>query len=78
MMAVSNLGGMLSALENSTMNALAVGKDPKAMIEDEIRRIQAGVAADRAKTISTSNCPTGCQLMPGRIGWSTGGRSRHR
>ncbi|HBJ69976.1 MAG TPA: hypothetical protein DDZ09_17370, partial [Alcaligenes faecalis] len=54
MMAVSNLGGMLSELENSTMSALAAGKDPKAMIEDEIRRIQAGVAADRAKTISHS------------------------
>src|SRR5690606_33563629 len=54
MMAVSNLGGMLSELENFTMNALAAGKDPKAMIEDEIRRIQACVAADRAKTISHS------------------------
>ena len=54
MMAVSNLDGMLAQLENSTMNALAAGKDPKAMIEDEIRRIQAGVAADRAKTISHS------------------------
>ncbi|WP_258866334.1 ATP-binding protein, partial [Alcaligenes faecalis] len=36
------------------MNALAAGKDLKVMIEDEIRRIQAGVAADRAKTISHS------------------------
>ncbi|SSY68502.1 DNA replication protein dnaC [Alcaligenes faecalis subsp. faecalis] len=54
MMAVSNLDGMLAQLENSTMNALAAGKDLKVMIEDEIRRIQAGVAADRAKTISHS------------------------
>lgn len=54
MMAVSNLDGMLAQLENSTMNALAAGKDLKVMIEDEIRRIQAGVAADRAQTISHS------------------------
>lgn len=54
MMAVSNLGGMLSTLENSTMNALADGKDPKALIEEQIRRIQEGVAADRAKTVSHS------------------------
>lgn len=54
MMAVSNLDGMLAQLENSTMNALAAGKDLKAMIDEEIRRIQAGVAADRAQTISHS------------------------
>lgn len=53
-MAVSQLGGMLSDLESSTTKALAVGKDAKVMIEGEIRRIQAGVAADRAKTITHS------------------------
>lgn len=54
MMAVSNLGGMLSALENSTMNALAAGKDPKSLIDEQIRKVQQGVAAQRAQIQSHS------------------------
>lgn len=54
MMAVSNLGGMLSELENSTMNALAAGKDPKALIDEQIRKVQQGVAAQRAQIQSHS------------------------